>query len=152
MLFFRIWLCHSNKYVCQKVQGILLSACEHWVMARSQLSPSCLPTAPCESCAPYSFLRTNTMVNWNKKSHIFYLCVRNGVRRLWSREQSVPFYLLADIIPSMQINSPRQGWERSMHKKKERKEEKLKWWSYWFVREIQQCTIGLNVHINLSFQ
>lgn len=42
------------------------------------------------------------------------MCQKCGERRPWrggggGKEQSVSLYLLADIIPSVQINSPRQG-------------------------------------------
>lgn len=79
MPFFRIWLRHSNKCVCWKVQGILEGACEQWVMATSRLSaPSCLLTAPCEPRAPYSFLRTNGVVNRNKKATYFIYVSKVG--------------------------------------------------------------------------
>lgn len=51
-------------------------------MATSRLpAPSCLPTAPCEPCAPYSFLKTNATVNRNKEATYFIY-----VSKVWWKE------------------------------------------------------------------
>lgn len=163
MPFFRIWLRHSNKCVCWKVQGILEGACEQWVMATSRLSaPSCLLTAPCEPRAPYSFLRTNGVVNRNKKATYFIYVSKVGWKECKKEGAEggggVSLYPSVDIIPPVRINSPRQReirmelGHRTEGEGEVEEEEELKWWLYWFVKEIQRCVFCLNIHINLSCQ
>lgn len=156
MPFFRIWLCHSNKCVCWKVQGILEGACEQWVMATSRLSaPSCLPTAPCEPHAPYSFFRTNGVVNRNKKATYFIYvskvgwkeCKKEGVGCI---TLSVGWYHSIRADQFSQTERDKKG--ASTRRRERGTEEELKWWLYWFVKEIQRCVFCLNIHINLSCQ
>lgn len=88
-----------------------------------------------------------------KRPHILFMCQKCGERRVGRSEWGISLYPLVDIIPSLRINSPRQ---REMRKERAQAEGGgeggLKWWSYWFVKEIQRCVFCLNVHINLSCQ
>lgn len=126
-------------------------------MATSWLSaPSCLPTAPCEPCAPYSFLKTNAKANRNKKATYFIYVSK--VRWKEGRKEGVGHITLSvgwyHSIHADQF-SQTEGDEKRVSTRERgegRKEGALKWWSYWFVKEIQRCVFCLNVHINLSCQ
>lgn len=128
-------------------------------MATSRLlGPSCLPTAPCEPHAPYSFRKTNATVNRNKEATYFIY-----VSKVWWKERrkervghitlSAGWYhsILADQF------SQTEGDEKGASTRRGKGEGLgwgggLKWWLYWFVKEIQRCVFCLNVHINLSCQ
>lgn len=125
-------------------------------MATSRLSaPSCLPTAPCEPSAPSSLLRTNAAVNRNKKATYFIYVskVRWEERR---KEGAGRITLSAGWYHSIHADQFSQTEadekEASRRRREGEKEGELKWWSYWFVKEIQRCVFCLNVHINLSCQ
>lgn len=119
------------------------------------LTPSCLPTALCEPRAPYSFLKTNATTNRNKKATYFIYVSK--VRWKEGRKEgaghitlSVGWYhsILADQFSQTGGDEKRA----SARRREGGKEGELKWWSYWFVKEIQHCVFCLNVHINLSCQ
>lgn len=125
-------------------------------MATSRLSaPSCLPTAPCEPSAQSSFLRTNAAVNRNKKATYFIYVSKvqwkkrrkEGAGRI---TLSVGWYHSIHADQFSQTEADEKG--ASMGRRERGKEGELKWWSYWFVKEIQHCVFCLNVHINLSCQ
>lgn len=125
-------------------------------MATSRLSaPSCLATAPCEPRAPYSFLRTNAAANRNKKA-TYFIYVSKVRWKEGRKEGAGRITLSAGWYHSIRPDqfSQTEGDESGAGTRRREgvKERELKWWSYWFVKEIQRCVFCLNVHINLSCQ
>lgn len=123
----------------------------------SLLSTNSSVWAPC-NCVP--FLKTNATVNRHKEATYFIY-----VSKVWWKEDrkegvghitlSAGWYhsILADQFSQTEgdekgASARRRGETRGGEGWK----EELKWWSYWFVKEIQHCVFCLNVHINLSCQ
>ena len=108
--------------------------------------------------APCTIFLFSKLTPWwieTKRPHILFMCQKCGERRVGRRERghitlSAGWYhsILADQFSQTEGDEKRASTRR----REGGKQGELKWWSYWFVKEIQRCVFCLNVHINLSCQ